>query len=263
MVRTFLVRGMLVGLLAGIGAFAFGFLVGEASIQQAIDVEAGVGAAHAGDAQAGHGHPGDGQVGATDEPVGRGMQRTAGLLTATTLYGVGMGGMFGLLFAAAAGRMGRVGVRGQSALLAGASFVAVIGVPFLRYPPNPPGVGGSDTIRQRSVLYLVLVVVSVILAVACIRLGRHLAKRMDDWHAALLAAAVFAVSTGVAAGILPALDELPADYPAALLWRFRVASLGTNLVVFVTIGLAFGELTRRSVLRRSRGPAGQKPVTTG
>ena len=39
---------------------------------------------------------------------------------------------------------------------------------------------------------------------------------------------------------------MPADFPADVLWRFRLASLGLQVVLWSTIGLVFGVLAERS-----------------
>jgi len=44
-------------------------------------------------------------------------------------------------------------------------------------------------------------------------------------------------------------------FPATLLWRFRLASLGTQAVLWTTLGLLFGVLTERSLQDRRRQPA--------
>ena len=46
--------------------------------------------------------------------------------------------------------------------------------------------------------------------------------------------------------VLTALDEIPADFPAGVLWHFRVATLGTHAVIWTTIGLTFGALAERN-----------------
>ena len=43
----------------------------------------------------------------------------------------------------------------------GAAFVAVVLVPSLKYPPNPPTVGDPDTISQRTVSYLLLMALGI------------------------------------------------------------------------------------------------------
>jgi predicted cobalt transporter CbtA len=50
----------------------------------------------------------------------------------------------------------------------------------------------------------------------------------------------------VAFAALPPIDEVPADFPADVLWRFRLASLGLQVVLWSTIGLVFGVLAERS-----------------
>src|SRR5690606_1262033 len=69
------------------------------------------------------------------------------------LYGLAIGGMFALAFAAL---RGRVGPRSDGALAlaaAGTAFAALIVVPFLQYPANPPPVGDPGTITGRPLLY--------------------------------------------------------------------------------------------------------------
>jgi hypothetical protein len=46
---------------------------------------------------------------------------------------------------------------------------------------------------------------------------------------------------------LPAINEVPDQFSAAVLWRFRVASLGIHAVLWTTIGLLFGALTERAM----------------
>jgi predicted cobalt transporter CbtA len=45
--------------------------------------------------------------------------------------------------------------------------------------------------------------------------------------------------------VLPAVDEVPAGFPVTLMWRFRVASLGIQAVMWATLGILFGWLTER------------------
>jgi predicted cobalt transporter CbtA len=47
--------------------------------------------------------------------------------------------------------------------------------------------------------------------------------------------------------ILPGIHEVPAGFPADVLWHFRVASLGTSAVLWATIGLGFGALAERRI----------------
>jgi predicted cobalt transporter CbtA len=45
---------------------------------------------------------------------------------------------------------------------------------------------------------------------------------------------------------LPAIDEVPANFPASLLWKFRIASWETQTLLWGVLGLLFGWLTERA-----------------
>jgi predicted cobalt transporter CbtA len=45
--------------------------------------------------------------------------------------------------------------------------------------------------------------------------------------------------------VLPEINEVPEHFSAVVLWRFRVAALGMQLVLWAVIGLLFGVLTER------------------
>jgi len=53
----------------------------------------------------------------------------------------------------------------------------------------------------------------------------------------------------IAGALLPGFDEVPADFPAALLWRFRVSALGIQALLWATIGLSFGLMAERRLRR--------------
>jgi len=235
---SLLVRGMLVGLAAGVAAFIFATVFGEALIDQAIAIEA----AH-------EVHP----AGAAEESelVSRTVQSTVGLATAALVYGVGLGGLFALAFAVAYGRIGRFGARATAALVALVGFGTVALVPFLKYPANPPATGNPDTLGQRTVLYFLMIVIAVASALAALYLGRWLQPRLGTWNATLVAVGAFAVFIGVVAVSLPTINEVPDGFSAILLWEFRLASLGTQFVTWVTLGLLFGALTERRLRANS------------
>ena len=90
--------------------------------------------------------------------MSRGLQSTLGLLTGTVVYGVAMGGVFALVFAAVYGRIGHARARGSPpATLALVAFTVIVLVPFLKYPSNPPAVGNDDTIGYRTQIYFVMI----------------------------------------------------------------------------------------------------------
>lgn len=241
-VRNLLVRGMLAGLGAGVLALIVAYFLGEPYVDSAIGLEE----SHA------HAH----EHGA--ELVSRTMQSTAGLSTGILIYGVAFGGIAALAYCFALGRVGRFGPRATALLLSGIALLAVYVVPFLKYPANPPAVGAADTIGRRTTLYFLMMVLSVLLAVAAVIAGRMLAPKLGGWYATVLAVLGFAVVTGVAYAFLPAVNEVPSDFPATLLWRFRLSALAMQATLWAGFGLAFGELAER-LLRPEPAPV---PVGT-
>jgi hypothetical protein len=210
MVRSLLTRGMLVGALAGLAAFAFAFLFGEPQVQHAIDFEEHLAA---------------------------------------------------LTFAYAYGRITTLNARATAAALSGAAFVAITLVPFTKYPANPPSVGNPDTIDRRTVAYFAMIAITVLALVAAARVRRQLLARSTGggrrggaaaWNATLAAGALFIVVIAVAELILPAIHETPAGFPADVLYRFRVASLGINATLWLALGLGFGVAAERLVERDRR-----------
>lgn len=240
-VRNLLVRGMLAGLGAGVLALIVAYVLGEPSVDKAIGFEE----AHA----AGHEH----EV----ELVSRSLQSTAGLATGVLIYGVSFGGIAALAYCFALGRVGRFSPRATALLLSGCAVLAVYVVPFLKYPANPPAVGDPDTIGRRTTLYFLMMVLSVLLAVAATILGRRLAPRLGTWYATVVAVAAFALVIGLAFAFLPVVNEVPSDFPATVLWRFRLSALAMQVTLWAGFGLLFGELAERLL---NPGPAAAAPA---
>jgi Probable cobalt transporter subunit (CbtA) len=231
MMRILLVRGMLSGLAAGLLALVFARIFGEPPVGNAIGFESAL--------QATRGEA------AEPELVSRAVQSSIGLATGVLVYAVAFGGLFSLAFAIAHGRAGRLSAQAMAAVLALGGYLVVFVVPFLKYPANPPSVGNPDTIGQRTATYFAMVALSVALAVAVSYLGRRLTTHLGSWNAALIAGALFVVGIAVVQFLLPAINEVPDGFPATVLWNFRIASLGTQLVMWATIGLLFGPLVDR------------------
>ncbi|MFB8182121.1 CbtA family protein [Streptomyces sp. NPDC055966] len=226
-VRGLLVRGMLAGLGAGLLALVVAYLLGEPRVDAAIAYED----AHTTE----HGM----------EIVSRSLQSTAGLATGVLVYGVSLGGIAALAYCFALGRIGRFSPRATAALLSGAALVAVYVVPFLKYPANPPAIGDPATIGKRTTLYFLMMALSVLLAVATVIIGKRLAPRLGNWYATVVAVLGFAVAVGLAYALLPAVNEVPQDFSATLLWQFRLAALAIQLTLWVSFGLLFGHLAER------------------
>jgi predicted cobalt transporter CbtA len=239
---------MLVGLVAAALALGFASLFGEPVIDSAIALEE-AGASHS------HGtEPGAPPAAEEEPPVSRGVQSTIGLATAIGVYGIAFGGLFALAFAFAYGRLGAISARATAMVLAFGAFVVVFVVPYLKYPANPPAVGNSQTIEDRTTWYFLMVLISVVAAIAATVLARRAAGSLGSWNAALLGVLGYVVVVVVATLVLPKINEVPGDFPANLLWNFRIASLGTQLVLWTVLGALFGVFTERR-LRRVAQPS--------
>ncbi len=245
MVGNLLIRGMLVGILAGLFAFGFARIFGEPQVDRAIAYEEQMAAAEA----ATSGEPAEEE----EELVSRATQAGVGLLTGSVIYGAAIGGLFAMVFAFAYGRVGSLGPRATAALLALAAFVAVVLAPALKYPATPPAVGNPETIGARTGLFFLMLVLSVAAAVASIALARRLWARHGGWNAGIAGAAAFVALMAVVQYALPTINEIPDGYSADLLWRFRTSSLGMHAILWTVIGLAFGALAERGLAGRRLG----------
>jgi Probable cobalt transporter subunit (CbtA) len=241
MTGRLLMRGMLIGLVAALLSFGFLKLAGEPSVDRAIAFEAAMDEAKAkarADEAAAKGQ-------AEPELVSRPVQAGIGLLTGVAVYSTAFGGLFALVFALAYRRMADLGPRATSALLAAVGFVAVYVAPMLKYPANPPSVGLPETIGMRTSLYFAMILISLAAAIAAGMLRRRLYPRLGGWNSTLIAGGAYIVVIAVVAFALPTVNEVPEDFPATVLWQFRIASLGGQLIMWTTLGLLFGVAAER------------------
>ena len=239
MVGKLLVRGMLAGIAAGLLTFGFARLVGEPQVDQAISFE----------------QTADAAKGEAPEPelVSRETQAGLGLLTGVVAYGAAFGGLFSLVFAYAYGRVGTLSARALSAWLALGAFIALVIVPNIKYPANPPSVGDPETIGTRTGLFFLMIAISLAALVFSLKVRRRAVMKLGAWNGSIAAAVVFVAIIAAVQLSMPAINEVPAAFPAMVLWKFRVAAIGMQLVMWATIGLLFGALVERSAFMRSNG----------
>lgn len=89
------------------------------------------------------------------------------------------------------------------------------------------------------------------LSIVAVYLVRWLSMRMDMFNAGLLAAGAYLVAVTVVMAILPTVAEIPQGFPADVLYEFRLVSLGTQLVLWASIGLVFSVLVGRGLDERA------------
>lgn len=253
MEKRLIVRGLFAGAAGAVLAFVFARACAEPVIGRAVKYEDGrIEAAHA---QGVHEHG--------VELFSRSVQGSAGLGFGVLIFGIAMGALFAVLFCVTYGRVKGVGPQRLSLHLAAVTFTAVYLVPFVKYPPNPPAVGQADTIGSRTLWYLVIVLASVGLAIATLWLARRLTTRLGAWNAGLSAAGGYIVVIAAVMLVLPRVDETPGPlrdasgtivypgFPADVLYEFRLVALGTQAVLWVTMGLVFSTLAGRLLDERT------------
>ena len=242
-------RGLLAGVLAGLLAGLLSFTIGEPRVQAAIRLEEAAAATSA---------AGNAGAGPPAFEVTRAAQRV-GLVVGLVLYGLAVGVLFAVASVWAVGRV--EGSDWQRSLKLGAAAVgAVVLLPALKYPPNPPAVGDPATVGQRTTLYLGLAAIGVLLALAAWAAARQLAasRLSAPVRQTLVGAGVVAVAAAVLAA-MPTVRE-PVRLPADLLWSFRLASIATQATLYGGTALLFGLLTVRARARASASASASATV---
>jgi predicted cobalt transporter CbtA len=229
MEKRIIARGLVAGAIGGVLAFLFARTFVEPVITRALAYEE----SH----EHGHEHG--------IELFTRGVQANVGMGFGVLGFSVAMGALFAVVYCVLYGRVGNLSPRSLSVALAGGMFMSLYVIPFLKYPPNPPASSLEETIRQRTLLYLLMVVLSAALLVAAVYLGHRLVAQFGLWSARLMGAAAYVVAVAVVMLVLPTIDETPGDFSADVLYEFRLYSLGTQFVLWAMIGLVFGSMADR------------------
>jgi hypothetical protein len=267
MEKRIILRGALWGGLGGLLSFVFARIFAEPIIQRAIDYE---GARD--EAQESHAHPAGAHGGHEEaELFSRSIQANVGIGFGMILFGVAMGALFAVAYCVVYGRFSSLPPATLAVVLAGAMFLSMYLVPFLKYPANPPSVGHGETIGLRTGLYLTMVVASVLALILAVWLSNKLHARFGGYTAALLAGAAFLVVIAIVMLVLPSVGQLSANvaeygdyatetpqplldpegkiviagFAADDLYSFRLYAVGAQLILWATIGLGFAPMANK------------------
>jgi len=277
MERKLILRGVLVGALAGLLAFVFARVFAESLISRAVAYESGRDAAQVALDKAA------GLPTAPNSPeiFSRGIQANIGIGTGMILFGAAMGTLVAVAYSICLGRTGKISPRSLALLVSLGGFLAFYVIPFLKYPANPPSIGHPDTIKERTGLYLVMLVAGVALLPLAVVLGQRLASRFGNWNSSIMCVGALVVVIGTLMALLPPLGMLASNvaqygshatetplpltaangsivypgFPADDLWQFRLYSLLAQAILWAGIGLGFGPLAEKVLT-----PAGQRNV---
>ncbi|MCX2929007.1 CbtA family protein [Mycobacterium sp. CVI_P3] len=246
MEKSIIWRGILAGAFAGVLGFIWSKIFIEPIVGRAIDFEDATAVAHeAMETTSGHGHTHE----AGGELFTRGVQSSIGMGLGVLAFSVALGALFAVVFCVAYSRISNVSARKLAVLVAGAMLIALWVVPALKYPPNPPATSLDETIRQRALLYVLMVALSALFMVAAVYLAFQLTPKLGAWNATLAAGGAYIAAVAIVMLILPTIDETPGPmvndagtivfggFPADDLYEFRLYALGTQVIVWTTIGL--------------------------
>jgi predicted cobalt transporter CbtA len=218
---------LIAGVLAGLTAAVFHFVLTEPLIDRAITLET-------------LRHQAEGTY--AEPVVSRGTQQ-AGLFVGYVLYGVTWSLLFGAAFHLVQRWLpGSTPLR-RGLILALLGYWSVALLPGLKYPANPPGVGDPETIGYRQALYLGLLALSVA-GTAVAVLAAYRARR--GWWPS---AAVLVVVAGLVFLVLPGNPDT-IGMPADIVRPFQLLSDAGLTLFWAVMGLAFGLLLPRE--RRAR-----------
>ena len=226
--RRILWIGCLAGLAAGAAAALFAATAGRGPINDAIAAEDG------------HSHAASGTH--HEELFSRGVQEIGGAL-GLILFGLALGIVFVMVLTSVGPRLAVSTPMGASARVALVGFVTVVLVPFLKYPANPPAVGDPDTVNERTLTYLACLALSILLTLGVWAFGRRV--EMAATARAWAAAALYTAGLALILVALPANSD-PIELSADLVWRFRLASLGSLAAAWTVLALVTGTLLSRS-----------------
>ncbi|MEU0510939.1 MULTISPECIES: CbtA family protein [Amycolatopsis] len=232
-------RGLLAGGAAGLLSGAFSWVFAEPVLDRAIALEAA--------RRAAEGAPESAEV------FSRSTQQ-AGLLFGTTVTGLAFGVLFAVVYAVLQRRRPEDRPWSLSLRLAGAAFLAVEFLPFLRYPGNPPGVGAPATVSERANSWLAAIAISIVFVMAAWQLAGYLRRRGVPDPARQFAVAGTVVIGLIVLFLLPDNPD-PVTAPATLVWQFRLLSLASLGLLWTALGAGFGLLGERARPVVHRAPA--------
>lgn len=232
-------RGAAAGLAAGLASACLVWLLVEPVIRRALAIEEAR-------ATRPHGH-------AEHPLVSRDLQVLAGAVT-VVVVGALFGVVFAVVFAKVRHRLPGGSDFTRAAGLTVLAFFVFTLVPALKIPANPPAVGDPATVTERTLIYVLSILLSLGLVVVVATLDRYLhgvgAQDSTRYTLNTCAAAAGVVAILMLAPSSP--DAVPGDVPASLIWDFRLASLAQLAAMWTVLGTTFGLLLDRRGRRQRR-----------
>ena len=171
------------------------------------------------------------------------MWQKGGEIVASTIYGISLSALFGVIFAYSRNSILLPGSNNKkkALVLAGIMFFVLFLVPSLKYPANPPGVGEPKTIYLRESLYVGFILSSGFTALGLAFAYRKFENNNSLWSRKKLMVlpliyAMVMVTAYVSFPPNPDKVTLPGD----LITSFRVAGAFTIGIFWGLMGIILG-----------------------
>lgn len=178
--------------------------------------------------------------------------------TLTVVVAVLFGLAYAVIYARASHRFpGRTDL-GSSLSLAALAFAVVVVMPALMLPANPPAVGDPATVSERTLAYVLVILLSVLAVGAVFAVEKVMVSKATpaEWRW-LITSAAAAAAVAVVLIVVPSVErQVPPVVPAALIWEFRIGSFAQLAGMWAAIGIVHGVLAPR-IRSRSRSTTSQ------
>lgn len=256
MEKILTLRGLLFGAIGGFVAWVFMYIMAEPIIGRAIDYEGARSEAIEAIEQA-H-QTGGFPQGGEEEVFSRSIQEGLGAGTGMVLLGFALGGITAVIFAVWMHYRSEAAARRYALPVTGLTFAVLYLLPILKYPANPPAVGNEDTIKARTGLFLLLIVLSAVAVVIGVFVRQKLRDRLGE-GSMWVAVGVVIVLMLIVYAVLPQLGSLDANaangssfetpgpvvdadghiiiegFDADDLYQFRLYSLIAQAIIYTSI----------------------------
>ncbi len=240
------VRYLVPGAVAGLVSFAFSRVMIEPLVRAAVEYEGEREHVESELSEAGHSHG--------HELFTRAVQENLGAAVGIVGFAIVMGVLFAAAYSVIRPVLERRGLgadpTAMALMLALAMFAAIVLIPSLKYPANPPTVGLDETTGARSSAFLTMTALSVVCACGALAAGLSWVRRWGAWRSTAFAVGGYvAVMIGVMM-VLPSFHEVPGPlsgpdgllldgFPAAVLADFRVYTLVNHALMWLVIGVTW------------------------
>ena len=179
------------------------------------------------------------------DPIELGQYRDwqkSGEVISAIILGISLAALFAIVFAYSRKSLPFSSHIKKALVLAGTMWFVLFFITALKYPPNPPGVGSSDTLFYRQFLFVSFVLISGAGALGSFLLHRKVSNNQSLLQSKLVIPVIY---SGIIICAYIGLPNNPDSVPQSLTYlvlNFRIASVFTLAMYWVALGVIFGVL---------------------